>query len=92
MFLDCFHYFSTGAEVSSIQAPLGDSPIQKIVVNRDFVKDYLMEIFKDTEMLHVNLDVTFIGNNNRMARRKRERGLVFSVKLHLIFGSISLIP
>ena len=87
MFLDYFHYFSTGAEISSIQVHLGDSPIQKIVVNRDFVKDYLMEIFKDAEMLHVNLDVTFIGNNTRMAR-----GLVFSVKLHLIFGSISLIP
>lgn len=50
-------YFSTGAEDSSIQAPLGDSPIQKIVVNKDFVKDNLTEIFKDTELLHVNLDV-----------------------------------
>ena len=38
------------------------------------------------------LDVTFIVNNSRMARRKRERALVFSVKLHLIFGSMSLIP
>ena len=32
---------------------------------RAFVKDNLIEIFKDPEMLHVNLDVTFIGNNGR---------------------------
>ena len=62
-FLIIFIYFSTGAEVSSIQAPLGDSPIQKIVVNRDFVKDNLMEIFKDTEMLHVNLDQGLEGGS-----------------------------
>ena len=63
LFPDFFHDFSTGAEVSSIQAPLGDSPVQKIVVNRDFVKDNLMEIFKDTELLHVNLDQGLEGGS-----------------------------
>ena len=32
---------------------------------RAFLKDNLIEIFKDPEMVHVNLDVTFIGNNGR---------------------------
>ena len=66
LFLDYFHYFSTGAEASIIiAAPSVDSPIQKIIVYRGFVKDNLIEIFKDPEMLHVNLDLTFIGNNDR---------------------------
>ena len=32
---------------------------------RAFLKDNLIEIFKDPEMVHVNLDVNFIDNNGR---------------------------
>ena len=37
---------------------------------RVFVKDNLIEIFKDPEMFHENLDVTFIGNNSRKEEGK----------------------
>ena len=33
---------------------------------RAFLKDNLIQIFKDPEMVHVNLDVTFIGNGGVM--------------------------
>ena len=45
LFLDYFHYFSTGAEASIIiAAPSADFPIQKIIVYRAFVKDNLIDI------------------------------------------------
>lgn len=39
-------------------------------MRRAFVKEDLIEIFKDPEMFHVNLDVTFIGNNSREEEEK----------------------
>ncbi|XP_044182403.1 uncharacterized protein LOC122963139 [Acropora millepora] len=55
----------TGAEVLNVEALLTDCPVHKIILYRAFLKDNLIEVFKDPEILQVNLDVTLIGDNGK---------------------------
>ena len=64
LYINCFD-FPTGAEVLNVEALLTDSPVHKIILYRAFLKDNLIEVFKDPEILQVNLDVTLIGDNGK---------------------------
>ncbi|XP_067036240.1 uncharacterized protein [Acropora muricata] len=55
----------TGAEVLNVEALLTDCPVHKIILYRAFLKDNLIEVFKDPEILQVNFDVTLIGDNGK---------------------------
>lgn len=55
----------TGAEVLNVEALLTDCTVHKIILCRAFLKDNLIEVFKDPEILQVNLDVTLIGDNGK---------------------------
>ncbi|XP_044178827.1 uncharacterized protein LOC122960586 [Acropora millepora] len=55
----------TGGEVLNVEALLTDCPVHKIILYRAFLKDNLIEVFKDPEILQVNLDVTLIGDNGK---------------------------
>ena len=57
--------FLIGADAVNVEALLTKGPVQKIIL-----KDNLIETFKDPTILHVNLDVTFIGSNGREEERK----------------------
>ena len=64
LYINCFD-FPTGAEVLNVEALLTDCPVHKIILYRAFLKDNLIEVFKDPEILQVNLDVTLIGDNGK---------------------------
>ena len=55
--------FLTGADAVDVEALLTEGPVLKIILSRALLKDNLIETFKDSTILHVNLDVTFIGSN-----------------------------
>ena len=57
--------FLIGADAVDVEALLTEGPVQKIILYRALLKDNLIETFKDPTILHVNLDVTFIGSNGR---------------------------
>ena len=57
--------FFTGAEVLNVGAFLTDCPVHSIILYRAFLKDNLIEVFTDPEILQVNLDVTLIGDNGK---------------------------
>ena len=57
--------FLIGADAVDVEALLTEGPVQKIILYRALLKDNLIETFKDTTILHVNLDVTFIGSNGK---------------------------
>lgn len=57
--------FPTGAEVLNVGALLTDCPVHNIILYRAFLKDNLIEVFKDPEIIEVNLDVTLTGDNGK---------------------------
>lgn len=57
--------FPTGAEVLNVGALLADCPVHNIILYWAFLKDNLIEAFKDPEKLQVNLVVTLIGDNGK---------------------------
>ena len=66
LFVMLIYYFvSTDTEACNREALLTEGPVHQIILYRAMLKDNMIEAFKDPEILHVNLDVTFIGNNGR---------------------------
>ena len=66
LFVTLIYYFvSTDTEACNLEALLTEDPVHQIILYRAMLKDNMIEAFKDPEILHVNLEVTFIGNNGR---------------------------
>lgn len=57
--------FLIGADAVDVEALLTEGPVQNIILYRALLKDNLIETFKDPTILHVNLDVTFIGSRGK---------------------------
>lgn len=51
--------------MQNVGALLATCPVHNIILYMAFLKDNLIEIFKDLKILHVNLDVTLIGDNGK---------------------------
>ena len=57
--------FFIGADAVDVEALLTEGPVQKIILYRALLQDNLIETFKGPKILHVNLDMTFIGSNGK---------------------------
>ena len=57
-------FWSVSAVTDAVVA-LTDCPTQSIILHRAVLKDSMIQAFKDSEILHVNLDVTLISNSGK---------------------------
>ena len=40
-------------------------PMKPVVIHRAIIKEDLIRVFKDPDVVHYNIDVTLIGNNGK---------------------------
>ena len=62
-------FWSVSAVTAAVVA-LTDCLTQSIILHRAVLKDSMIQAFKDSEILCVNLDVTIISNNREEEERK----------------------
>ena len=65
-----FAFTDTYASILEVSLDVKECPVHSVILHRTLLKEDMIQAFKDPEIFHMNIDVTFVGSDGRVEEGK----------------------